>query len=313
MNSIGLNDIDRLTAGRLGTYDTVCPLCSHLRHSAKNRSAKVLRVWRKEAAFASYCCAHCGESGYTFDRNRTPPDPAKIIKAKAEATEHDRSHRADRLGKAQWLWAQSRPIVGTIAETYLRGPRGYGGPLPATLRFLPARGDYAPAMIGAFGMAHEVDLGVIAIAVDAIRGVHVTRLLPDGSGKAGSDKDKIMVGLSAGWPLVVAPPNDLLGMAVAEGIEDALSAHEATGLGAWAVGGAKRMPALAERIPSYIDCITVFCDDDADGIRFAAGFAKICRDRGIETYRIIIDQPWRSQLWAPQSARRQRREAQTGL
>ena len=44
--SIGLDEIDRMTGGRLGTFDTTCPLCSHLRHSAKNRSAKVLRIYR---------------------------------------------------------------------------------------------------------------------------------------------------------------------------------------------------------------------------------------------------------------------------
>jgi hypothetical protein len=285
---IGLDDIDRLTGGRLGAVDTVCPLCSHLRHSAANRRAKVLKVWRIEPGFATYHCAHCEASGYARDRGGMPADPVKIAGAKVEAAERDRAHRAERLGKAQWLWAQSKPIAGTIAETYLRGPRGYGGPLPATLRFLPARGDYAPALIGAFGMAHEVEPGVIAIADDAVRGVHVTRLAPDGSGKAGTDKDKVMIGHSAGWPLVLAPPNDLLGMVIVEGIEDGLSVHEATGLGAWAAGGAKRLPALAERIPSWIDCLTICADDDADGQKGAAELARLIKARRIEVKLKIL-------------------------
>jgi hypothetical protein len=278
---IGLDDIDRLTGGRLGTFDTTCPQCSHLRHSAANRRAKVFKVWRINPGFAGYHCAHCGEKGHARDRTSTPIEHAKLAQAQAEAAERDRIHKAERLGTARWLWAQSRPSAGTIAEAYLRGPRGYGGPLPATLRFLPARGDYAPAMIGAFGMAHEVEPGVIAIADTAIRGVHITRLRPDGAGKAGSDKDKVMIGHSAGWPLVLAPPNDLLGIAIAEGIEDALSAHEATGLGAWAVGGAKRMPALVERLPSWTDCVTICADDDADGQKFAAALARLIDARAI--------------------------------
>jgi hypothetical protein len=36
-----------------------------------------------------------------------------------------------------------------------------------------------------------------------------------------------MIGHSIGAPIVLAPPNELLGMAVTEGIEDALSSHEA--------------------------------------------------------------------------------------
>ena len=236
-------------------------------------------MWRIEPGFATYHCAHCEASGYARDRAGTSADPVKLARAKAEATERERVHRADRLGKAQWLWAQSKPIAGTIAEAYLRGPRGYGGPLPATLRFLPARGEYAPAMIGAFGMAHEVEPGVIAIADDAVKGVHVTRLLPDGSDRERGDHAKVMIGLSAGWPLVLAPPNDLLGLAITEGIEDALSVHEATGLGAWAVGGARRMPALAERISAWIDCVSVLADDSMS--RAAAEVARLIEVRGI--------------------------------
>lgn len=81
---------------------------------------------------------------------------------------------------------------------------------------------------------------------------------------------------------MLAPPNDLLGLAIAEGIEDALSVHEATGLGAWAVGGAKRMPALAERLPAWIDCVTICADDDVDGQKFAAEVARLIEVRGIE-------------------------------
>ncbi|RWN58465.1 hypothetical protein [Mesorhizobium sp.] len=61
--------------------------------------------------------------------------------------------------------------------------------------------------------------------------MHLTRLRPDGSGKA-EEPAKIMIGRSKGAPIVLAPLNDLLGLIVTEGIEDALSAHQATGLGA---------------------------------------------------------------------------------
>ena len=64
-----------------------------------------------------------------------------------------------------------------------------------------------------------------------MRGVHITRLAADGSGKAGTDRDKFMRGLARGSPIVLAPPNDLLGLAITEGIEDALSVYAATGLG----------------------------------------------------------------------------------
>jgi hypothetical protein len=216
----------------------------------------------------------------------------RLAKARAEAAERGRVHKADRLAKARWLWARRQPISGTIAETYLRAARGYGGSLPATLGFVPATKKHPPAMISAFGLAHEVEPGMIAIADDAVRGVHVTRLLPDGSDRERSELAKIMIGHSIGSPLVLAPCNDLGGLAVAEGIENALAMHEATGLGAWAAGSASRLPALANAIPNFVDCVTVVVDDDADGRRHSAALAgrvKACR---IEV-RLTIPNRWR--------------------
>jgi hypothetical protein len=72
-----------------------------------------------------------------------------------------------------------------------------------------------PAMIAAFGMARETKPGLITISDQAVTGVHLTRLRPDGSGKAVFDDPdenaKIMIGFSAGSPVILAPPNDLLG------------------------------------------------------------------------------------------------------
>jgi hypothetical protein len=288
---IGLDVIDQLTGGRLGTHDVPCPECGPFKRSARNQRRRVLRVYRIEPSFAGYHCARCGEKGAAFDRNSAPPDPVKLAKARAEAAERDRALRAERLRKAHWLWSQRRPIVGSVAERYLRDARGYGGPLPATLGFLPARGDYPPALIAAFGLAREVEPGVIAVADHAVTGVHLTRLRSDGSGKATfEDPDenaKIMVGHSTGSPIVLAPATDLLGLVIAEGTEDALTAHEATGLGAWAAGSASRMPALAEAVPNFIEVVTVLVDDDSDGRRHTGELGRRIHGRSIEA-RLII-------------------------
>jgi hypothetical protein len=120
-------------------------------------------------------------------------------------------------------------------------------------------------MIAAFGMARETLPGELVIDDAAVRGVHLTSLKPDGSGKADVEKAKVMIGRSIGSPIILAPPNDLLGLAIAEGIENALSVHDASGLGAWAAGAASRMPALADRIPAYVECVTVVADADDTG------------------------------------------------
>jgi hypothetical protein len=274
MNALDLTIIDQLTNGRLGVLDAACPQCGPERRRPINQRKPVLRIWRPEPHFASYNCTRCGLKGHARDDSTASRDTAAIERAKAEAAERDRIGKAERLSKAQWIWSRSRPLIGTIAERYLLSARGYDGPLPATLRFLPPRGDHGPAMLAAFGMANEPEPGRIDIKPDAIRGVHITRLAPDGSGKAGTDRDKIMIGLVTGSPIVLAPPNDLLGLAITEGIEDALSAHAATGLGAWAAGAASFLPALASAIPAYVEYITIIADSDSDGERYAAELAS---------------------------------------
>jgi Toprim domain len=175
-----------------------------------------------------------------------------------------------------------------VVERYLRDARCYGGPFPETLGLLPARGTHYPAMIAAFGLPNEIEPGSIAIAPEAVRGVHITRLAHDGSAKAGTAKDKLMIGHSQGWPIVLAAANDLLGFAIAEGIENALSVHEATGLGAWAAGSASRLPSLASVIPGYADCVTIVVDDDPDGRRHASTLGHLVSMRGDIEVRLIM-------------------------
>ena len=140
--------------------------------------------------------------------------------------------------KAAWLWSQRKPITGSIAElSYLRESRGITCVLPATLGFLPARGKYPPAMIAAFGLCDEPEPGLI-VPPRNVEAVYLTKLKPDGSGKADVEPNKITIGSPSNLPIVIAPLNDLLGLAVCEGIEDALTVHQTTGLGAWVAGSA---------------------------------------------------------------------------
>jgi hypothetical protein len=134
-------------------------------------------------------------------------------------------------------------------------------------------------MIAAFALATESEPGLLAVLDADLRGVHVTRLLPDGSDRI----SKATIGRgSTGSPIVIAPPNDLLGLAITEGIEDGLSIHAATGLGVWVAGAAGRMPQLAKAIPTYVETISVFPDDDHAGRVGAHELAIALRARGFE-------------------------------
>lgn len=175
-------------------------------------------------------------------------------------------HNEQQLKKARWLWSCRVAPENSPVESYLRDVRNYSGHIPATIGFLPPqRPEHKPAMIAAFGLANEPEPGLLSIEDDRVVGVHFTLLKPDGSNKAGTDRDKFMLGPSNGWPLVLAPPNDLLGLVVCEGIETGLSLYEATGCGTWVAGSASRMLALSEKLPSYIDCVTIAGEADAAG------------------------------------------------
>jgi hypothetical protein len=184
---------------------------------------------------------------------------------------------------ARWLWHQRVPIAGTIAETYLRSARAYGGPMQPTLGFLPTNGTYPAALIAAYGIPTEPEPGVLSVADEAVVGVHLIKLRPDGSDRLRDNPNcKITIGRGSIGPIVLAPPNELLALVIAEGVEDALTAHEATGLAAWAAGGASRMPTLAGLIPSYIECVTILVDDDDAGRVNSHKLADRLRDRDIE-------------------------------
>jgi hypothetical protein len=192
--------------------------------------------------------------------------------------------------KARWVWRQRQPIAGSIAETYLREARGYGGLIPPTLAYLPPRERHEPALIAAFGIATEPEPGMLAIADAAVTAVQLIKLRADGSGKADVKPNKIIIGKGAlGLPIVPAPPNDLLGLAITEGLEDALSVHEATGLGAWASGGAPRLPALAGAVPDYIDFVTGVADRDPAGIKNMRALAELLRKRHFKCAVSFLD------------------------
>ena len=141
VSAIGIDFIDHLTGGGLGTFDVPCPLCGPLKRSLAKQRKRVLKVWRRDENFASFNCARCAEHGSSFDPHSKPLDPEKLAKARAEAAQYEREITRQRLSTARRLWHRRRPIIGSVAECYLRA-RGYSGWLPATLGFLPRWRDH---------------------------------------------------------------------------------------------------------------------------------------------------------------------------
>jgi Toprim domain len=268
-----------------GRYYAICPECSHKRKQA-HQKLKCLGVTIDQQG-VKLGCNHCGWKDGAFYRTAigTARAVATISQAdKARADELRMAECARSRNRSQWLWNSRKPLKGSIAETYLRECRHYRGPLPPTLGFLPARDDYPPAMIAAFGMARETEPGKLAIDVEAITGAHLTKLRSDGSGKAeiSGESAKLTIGLDNRMPICLAAVNDGLGLVIAEGIEDALSAHQATGLGAWAAGTAGRLPVMAAWVPSYVEAVTILVDADDSGEKSSIELAEALVARKFE-------------------------------
>ena len=286
VQSLSFEQVSNLVSGRLGKTDIPCPMCSSGRSTAEKRKRKVFRVWHDALDYLTFHCCHCGEAGWLRDGSAVPIDNARLHELKREAAKRDHEERLRRIGKARVIWQASLSIKGTLAERYLRDVRGIRCELPVTLRFLPAsRPDYHPALIAVYGIPIEPEPGLLHIHDADVKGIQLTLLAPDGSKAKNEDGlSKIAIGPSLGWPIVVAPSNDGLALGISEGIENALNAHEGTGMGAWASTGAKKLAALAPTIPWYIETLTIFADDDADGRAGAAALFTALAGRDIEIW-----------------------------
>jgi hypothetical protein len=274
-------------AQRLGNggYLVPCPVPSH--GAGRGDRNPSLEIRDGNCALLVRCYAGCDSRDVLdelrrrglLDRQQDRPAPGR---PSSPATSKPTDHEIEQSRKATWLWQRRQPIVGSIAEKYLRNVRGYTGPLPPTLGYLPPRKEgQHPAMIAAFGLVTESEPGVLAEPGN-VAAIHLTLVKPDGSGKADIEQTKIMVGSPLGKPIVLAAPHDgYAALGITEGVEDALSAYQAIGQAAWASGAAGFMPALADCVPSYFESVTIFAHDDPAGRRFAKTLAQRLTARGI--------------------------------
>lgn len=244
-----------------------CPKCGPQCRTAANKTRKVMGVWHDANGTRTWCI-RCGAKGYERRLpNRSGPSVQDAQKP-----------RKDKSRAAAWLWSSSQPLKGTLGEVYLRKHRGIDlSHLPRTMRFKPAHDQYPAAIVTAYGLADGTEPDDLTIQ-NEVTAVHLTRL-----DENGRKLDKRMLGKVSGQPLCLAPINDAGGLAIAEGIEDALSVHQATGLGVWAAGSASHMAKLVDIFPDSVEVVTIIADPDIAGARAARALYEGLRARGIET------------------------------
>jgi hypothetical protein len=152
------------------------------------------------------------------------------------------------------IWRSTSPAKGTCAATYLAS-RGIVLEPPCALRFHgglkhPSGGVW-PAMVAL--VTRGID--------DKPIGIHRTFLSPDGNGKAPVEPVKMMLGPIRGGAVRLGPIGDRL--MIAEGIENALSAMQATGQVAWAALSTSGLRTL--ELPLGVSDVVLLADGDEPG------------------------------------------------
>ena len=174
------------------------------------------------------------------------------------------------------LFAASKPVAGTLADTYLRARGiGHGGKMSA-LRFHPKcwhrdegqiRSIPRPALIAA-----------VTDGAGAVQGVHRTWLAPDGQGKAAVKTQRRAMGHLLGNAVRLTPQQNIL--VVGEGIETMLSLVEAIpGLPVWAALSASHLGAVL--LPEGVQRLYIAIDRDPAGQRAAERLSARAAEGGI--------------------------------
>lgn len=196
--------------------------------------------------------AYCHRCGYTTADNVipfriTPPRTVRPVES------------LDWSATAESIWRRTQGLRGTLGETYLQHRGCALPPKDSHLRYLPPDGRHPPSLCAAVS--------------DARTGkpvsLHFTRLAADGHGKAGTDRDKLLLaghrkrgGCIRLWPDEAVTS----ALALAEGIESALAAaHVFTPT--WATVDAGNLTTFP--VLPGIESLTIFADHDDAGLRAA--------------------------------------------
>ena len=173
---------------------------------------------------------------------------------------------------ARAVWKRTRPIAGTLAETYLHA-RGVGHVAVApSLRFSPA-------------LTHPQAPGRFPCLVAGVQDVHggflaVHRIYLDrsGAGKANVDPVKASLGSTAGGAVRLADGAVRLAepsggpLLVGEGIESTAAAMVLFDLPGWAAIATSGLTAI--ELPEHVIDVVIAADRDAGGLQAAAALAR---------------------------------------
>ena len=244
-----------------------CPICQPEGRrdqrglSVKNSGGRTLLTCHKSG------CKAAGIFAYCRDRKFIDGNGIQVQQSQADM-DRERENRRRELAKKQSycddLFSQAVPITNTPAQAYLenRGILGLQGQkMRNTLRFHPSlyhgpSKQNLPAMIARIRGPKGQPMGI-----------HRTYLKSDGSGKADVKGSKMMLGPVGGG--AVRFGKDARVIALAEGIETALSLAKASRLTVWACLSTSGMKGLILPPMPTAEVIIIAADNDDAGLAAA--------------------------------------------
>jgi putative DNA primase/helicase len=245
-----------LAVGRDRVWRGRCPACGY------GKPTLELKVEDDRIAIS---CAACGAPTAITAVLGLPPDLIAHPKPKAS-----------NIARAVNAWGKALPVVGTLVETYLRS-RGITLPVPACIHFIPRQRNWVdggsyPAMISLVARVAGDDEALPAESGLLPSGAHFTFLRGgDSDGavrKAETECCKLTLGQLRHGGVWLTPIEEIgAALAVAEGIETALSVQQITGLPTVAALSAAGMQAM--RWPQQVRRLWIAADHDPVGLRAA--------------------------------------------
>lgn len=229
-----------------------------------------LKIWDGKDGPLVHCYAGCSwesvraalrEQGLlpAFDsRPVAKPDPDIVAKREAEQQADERR----RNEQARAIWRDAVAAPGTPVEVYLQA-RGLTLPIPSSIR-------YANLKHGPTGQVFPTMIGAVQGPDGEITGIHRTYLRKDGQVKAPVSGNKMMLGKCAGGAVRLAKATAKL--AIAEGIETALSVQQGAEIATWACLSTSGLKAVL--LPPEVREVVICADNDEPGEQAARNAAQ---------------------------------------
>jgi hypothetical protein len=182
------------------------------------------------------------------------PDQSRILRERRAREQEAEARR--KLDLVRRIWGESLTIHDTPAETYLQEGRALRPPWPVELRFHPSAPlDYR------LRLRHPALVTPISAPDGRLVGVHVTALQADGLRKADLPNPRRILGSSRDGAIRLGCAPETL--AVAEGVETALSFRALHGVTTWSAISTAGLRTFTP--PRQVRRLIIAADGDAAG------------------------------------------------